>query len=116
MFGGRASYLSSWADLLGRASLTLHGNDLELIIFSSGDRLSFGTAAGSTPGSGTIAPHVVPTRFDWSTLTSDLVWKRSVGGVRAKMGGCSTEAPAKFELPPAGEVGLLSRLARSKCI
>ncbi len=111
MFGGRASDLSRWADLLGRASLTLHGNDLELLIFSSGDRLSFGTAAGSTPGSGTIAPHVVPTRFDWSTLTSALVWKRSVGGLSAEMRGWSTEAHAKFELPAGGGAARLASKA-----
>src|SRR5258705_7362698 len=111
MFGGRASDLSRWADLLGRASLTLHGNDLELLIFSSGDRLSFGTAAGSTPGSGTIAPHVVPTRFDWSTLTSALVWKRSVGRLSAEMRGWSTEAHAKFELPAGGGAARLASKA-----
>ena len=110
--GRGASDPPRWADLLGRASLTSRGNDLELLLFSSGDRLSFGNAAGAAPGSGASSPPpVVPTRFNWSTLTSALVWKRSVGMRSAEMRVWRTAAHAGFELPAGGGAARLASKA-----
>ncbi len=100
-----------WADFLGRASLAARGNDLELLLFSSGDRLSFGSATGG----GTSPPQsVVPTRFNWSTLTSALVWRRSLGMRNAEMRLWRTEAHAGFELPAgSGAARLASKALNS---
>jgi hypothetical protein len=106
LFGSRGrSNPPRWADFLGRASLTARGNDLELLLFSSGDRLSFGSAASS--GTGTAQP-VVPTQFSWSTITSALIWRRGVGTSNAEIRLWNTEARAGFQWP-AGTGG--ARLA-----
>lgn len=97
-----------WADFLGRASLAAHGNDIELLLFSSRDRLSFGSAAGA----GTSSPQtVVPTRFDWSTLTSALIWRRRVGPGNAEMRIWRTKARAGFEWPAGNGAARLASKA-----
>jgi hypothetical protein len=91
--------------------LAARGNDLELLLFSSDDRLSFGNA----PAAGAGSPQsVVPTRFNWSTLTSALIWRRSVGARNAEMRFWRTEALAGFEWPAGtGAARLTSKALNS---
>jgi hypothetical protein len=100
-----------WADFLGRASLAANGNDIELLLFSSDDRLSFGSGAAAGMGS---PQTVVPTRFDWSTLTSALIWRRRMGPNNAELRLWRTQASAGFEWPAgSGAARLTSKALNS---
>ncbi len=127
-FSGRHSYeglfgrrragpdRTGWSDFLGRATLTPAGNSLEFLLFSSSDRVAFGSSRSNSPSASPPQSQSVgaPAGFGWSSLTAAAVWQGTQGRTHSAIRSWRSEMKADIRLPAGAGSAFLSSRAQSE--